>query len=191
MVAVGALLIVVEASLGQTIRERIQQRRAARTNTATTQDSYRLIAPKNDVCVDCGPQSTSEPGYVVMLGDTRVVATPVSAPVVLSSDIQPSVLASKDRFRRSLLKAIASARKKGEINGRQAIRLRVASFSPAFLERAEELAVVQMVFSGESDDAIPRTDDGKVDKTSIDWDAFASFLERLLPLILQLISAFG
>jgi hypothetical protein len=95
---------------------------------------------------------------------------------------------SANPFRRALLKAADAAAKKGELKRADVIRLRVATLSPAFLERAQELAVIQMSFSGEE---VPVDENGKVDVSKIDFEKLLDFLERLLPLILKLISLFA
>lgn len=94
-------------------------------------------------------------------------------------------------FRREFLQATRSAARKGDITRAEAIKLRVASFSPAFLEEAKRLCVVQIAFSGEDSPHVPVKDDGAIDVDGIDWEGLAAFLERILPLILQLLAAFG
>lgn len=103
----------------------------------------------------------------------------------------PKIEVARQTFRRTLVAAAQKAAQKGEISRRDALKIRVASFSPAFLERVEDLCVVQMAMSGEDEDAIPRDADGAIDRASINWEGLAAFLERILPLILQLIAAFG
>jgi len=93
---------------------------------------------------------------------------------------------SRNPFRQALLKAADSAAKKGEIRRLDVVRLRVATLNPAFLERAEMLAKIQMAASGED---VPVGEDGKIEIR--DWSEFATFLERLLELILKLIDAFA
>lgn len=97
----------------------------------------------------------------------------------------------KDSFRTELVEAIKEARKEGKINIREAIRLRLATLSPAFVERAKQLAVTQMVFSGEAPDAIPYDENGKVEVNRINWEGLGEFLKVLLPLLLELLIAFG
>ena len=95
---------------------------------------------------------------------------------------------SNNKFRAALLKAAQEAAKKGELRRVDVIRLRVATLSPAFVEQAQELAVIQMAFSGEE---VPTDADGKIEVSRIDWEGLASFLERLIPLILKLIDIFA
>ena len=92
---------------------------------------------------------------------------------------------SSNKFRSALLKAAQEAAKKGELKRIDVVRLRVATLSPAFLERAEMLAKVQMSASG---DDIPVDDDGRIEIR--DWEAFLEFLVKLLPLLLKLLDAF-
>jgi len=109
----------------------------------------------------------------------------------VSNKVEPEKVKGRDSFRRELISAAKKAAAKGDISRRDLIKLRIASFSPAFVERAEELCVVQMAMSGEDSDALPMDEDGNIVKTAIDWEAFAAFLERILPLILQILAAFG
>ena len=88
-------------------------------------------------------------------------------------------------FRRELLKAITAGVASKEITHAQALRLRVACFSPAFLANAEKVALVQMAFSGED---VPTDDEGKVEVR--DWQAFLDFLVKLLPILLDLLDRF-
>ena len=91
---------------------------------------------------------------------------------------------SRNPFRQALLKAADAAAKKGELRRLDVVRLRVATLSPAFLEQAETLAKIQMAASGEE---VPIGEDGKIEIRN--WEEFASFLERLVKIILLLIDA--
>ena len=93
---------------------------------------------------------------------------------------------SNNKFRSALLKAAQEAAKKGELKRIDVVRLRVATLSPAFLERAEMLAKVQMSASGED---IPVDEDGRIEIR--DWEAFLQFLVKLLPLLLKLLDLFA
>lgn len=118
-----------------------------------------------------------------------VVAQPAPEPTP-APQVKTREEVRKD-FRKALLSASREAVRKGTISRVEALRIRIASFSPAFLERAQEMCVVQMVFSGENQDEIPFNEDGTVDLTAIDWDGLATFLERILPLILELLLSLG
>jgi hypothetical protein len=109
---------------------------------------------------------------------------------VLAQVDEPAPVAD-DPFRKTLAKAIADARKKGTINLRDAVKLRVAMMSPAFIERAKELAVTQVAFSGIESEDVPIDADGAIEVDGINWEGLAVFLEKLVPLILALLKAFG
>ena len=94
-------------------------------------------------------------------------------------------------FRAELLRALPEARRSGKITATQAVRIRVAMISPAFAKHAEDLAVTQMVASGEDSDAIPRNADGSVNVAGINWEGLSKFLEAFIPLLLMLLKAFG
>ena len=126
-----------------------------------------------------------------MFGPTGTVATEPQKGFSYEAPVETKLEVARKSFRRQLIEASQKAVAKGEISRRDALKIRVASFSPAFLERAEELCVVQMAMSGENEDAIPRDETGTIDRASINWEGLAAFLERILPLILQLIAAFG
>ena len=113
----------------------------------------------------------------------------LSGPVTRQIDQIP--IEQADGFRRSLIKAIRQRVQSGELSRRDAIRIRVAMVSPAFREHCENLALTQIVFSGTTTDLVQYDEDGKIERASIDWDNLIGFLERLLPLILELISIFG
>lgn len=92
---------------------------------------------------------------------------------------------SVNPFRRELLKAITAGVAKKEITRAQAMTLRGACFSPAFLKQAEGIAKVQMAMSGED---VEENADGKIEVR--DWSAFLDFLVKLLPILLDLIDKF-
>lgn len=127
-----------------------------------------------------------------------LLALPVSIPaddlparptVSIETQDGQRVEASVDRFHRALIQAAVKQVKDGKMKRSDLIRLRVAMLSPAFREQAEDLAIIQMSASGS--DAVPIGEDGLVERASIDWDSLFAFLEKLIPLILQLINAFG
>lgn len=97
-------------------------------------------------------------------------------------------VAAETPFAKTVAKAARKMRREGKITRLQQIRLRVAMLSPAFRQHAEELAVVQMAFSGGD---VPMDTDGKVDVASINWEGLADFIERLIPLIMKLMEIFS
>jgi len=108
----------------------------------------------------------------------RLMTEVLSEPVAIRSD-----------FREAINKASRNLVQSGKITRRESLRLRIAMLSPAFRQHAEELAVIQMYYSG--DDGVPMTADGMVDVASIDWEGLIAFLERLIPIIVQLLEIFG
>lgn len=96
---------------------------------------------------------------------------------------------AQDSFHRGVIQAAIKAQREGKIKRVDVVRLRVAMLSPAFRQQAQELAVVQMSASGS--EAAPIGENGQIDRASIDWEKLLAFLEKLLPLILQLIDAFS
>lgn len=201
---VGLLLVAATIDIAhgdglfQRIRENMQQRQDNRqlmrtggsySKTTVVDRSYSLPAfMQSEVCVDgnCLSPAAASPSDV---GFSLASFSP--EPQSFNADIPVTVLESKQRFRRSLLRAAAEARKQGKITARESIRIRVASFSPAFLQHAEDLAVIQMAFSGENDSDIPRDAEGKIQRQSINWEGLTQFLQALLPLILAIIEALG
>ena len=104
-----------------------------------------------------------------------------NAPIVPKQD-EIKVVEVKDgnSFHKSVIRGAIKAQRDGKITRKQLRRIRVAMLSPAFREQVKELATVQMLSSGESD-KIPRIGE------NIDWDALGDFLERIWPLVLQLL----
>ena len=91
---------------------------------------------------------------------------------------EQSILKRSD-FRQTFLKALKQAREKGEINAFQHGRLVVASLRP------RELANIQ---AWVHENAIQ---EGLATTQAPDWNAIIEFIERLIPLIIQLIDLFG
>lgn len=120
------------------------------------------------------------------------IVQPVQQPVEQATPKEVAKSVTNSGFRIAVFKAIRTARKNGIINRREASRLRVAMFSPAALNKAEDLAVFQLAFyDGEDAPDLKLDTSGKIDRTAIDWNGFAGFLERLLPLILAMLDAFA
>ena len=100
---------------------------------------------------------------------------------------------ARDGFRVAVRKAARNARKAKKITPRQYILLNVAMISPNFRKAAEDLAIIQMTFSGFDleEQGIPVDAEGRIIRTEINWDAIIAFLEELIPLIIQLIEIFN
>ena len=113
-------------------------------------------------------------------------------PAIVTPKVATSVYKelSENKFRQQLIQAAMSAQKKGDISRLDLIRIRVASFSPALVKKAEDLAIVQMAASGE-DGPFSVDENGEIVRETVDWNNLVTFLERLLPLILMLIKTFG
>lgn len=167
---------------GQQCRQCNQQFRQ-RTVTRTNQ-----FVPKFD--------STYFPTVISGPVVTQNASPFVDSPKVVKTSSQVSdrvfeVTASDNtKFRRAMAKALNASRKSDRISRTDAIKVRVAMFSPAFRDHVKKMCVVQMAFS-ENSEVLPRTDSGEIDVASIDWEGFASFLERIVPLIMELLTAFG
>ena len=110
---------------------------------------------------------------------------------VNSRDQEPT--AARNDFRSALSTAIRRARSAGTVTRAEALRLRVAALSPAFQKHAEDLAVIQIAFSGSSaigSEIVPVVD-GKIDRANIQWSEIIEFLQQLVPILLELIKLFG
>jgi len=106
-------------------------------------------------------------------------------------------VAAGDRFHRAIVRAAKRAKRNGvkksdgtAVTGRDVVRVRIAMMTPAGRAAAKELCLTQMAFSGDVPDNLT-DDDGKIVETAIDWDGFATFLERIIPLIIELLIKFG
>ena len=121
----------------------------------------------------------------------RVEQSAALAPTIDFSE-RLTVSESRDSFRRSIIKAIQAARKAGAVTPKEALTLRVAMLSPSFRSHAKTLCVVQMASSTKGD-LLPRNSDGSIDVEEMDrdWEGFGDFLERFIPLLLQLLQALG
>jgi hypothetical protein len=109
---------------------------------------------------------------------------------VQSSDGLVPIEKSRSEISTELIKAATSLQRKGEITRLQLVRIRVAMLSPAFRAKVEDLAVVQMSASGE-DGPFTVDENGEIVRETINWEGLAAFLEKLVPLVLALIKAFG
>ena len=121
--------------------------------------------------------------------DTHRTTPAIEAPT--QDSVQDTVYteAATGTFHAELLSAVTNARKAGSITRGQALRIRIRLLAPAFRQHCKELAMTQMFYSG--DDGVPMNADGTINETAIDWEGLAAFLEKMIPLILQLIEIFG
>lgn len=103
---------------------------------------------------------------------------------------QPVEVTDKPTIRSAVLKAATVSQKKGDIKRSDLVRLRVAMFSPAFQKKVEDLAVIQISASGE-DGPFETSETGEIIRETINWDGLLAFLEKLIPIILSLLSTFG
>lgn len=130
--------------------------------------------------------------YISIILFALILVAPISSS--FSQETVPAEtreVVSEPKFKTQLLSAIQEARKNGDISRVQALRLRIACMSPAFVQQAQEVAVVQMVFSGQSPELIPYHTDGRVNMEGIDWDGLTAFLQAILPILLELLRSFG
>lgn len=111
-------------------------------------------------------------------------------PEVEAAEAQSSLVdvAAETPFAKAVAKAARKMRREGKITRLQQIRLRVAMLSPAFRQHAQELAIIQMAYSGAD---VPMTEDGKIDIASINFEGLLDFIERLIPLIMRLMEIFS
>jgi len=98
---------------------------------------------------------------------------------------------TENDMRTDLATRIITARKAGKITVVEAAKLRTATLSPAFVERAHDLAVTQIAFSGEVNENVPVNAEGAVQVEGINWEGLTKFMEALVPLLIMLLKAFG
>lgn len=93
-------------------------------------------------------------------------------------------------LRKALLKAVRQARVDGLVTFRQAARIRAASFSPAFMEQASTVALIEAASDEHIAPTLPYGDGGQVLAANIDWAALGDFLiNAVLPLLLAILDA--
>lgn len=136
---------------------------------------------------------TVNPASLPVYSQTAVAAQPVrqvayqpDPSITQVSEITAEEVRSD--FHKAALEAAKVKLRKGEITRMQMITFRGAMLMPAFRETAEKMATVQIVMSGEVSSAVEFDDLGNVSR--IDWGALAEFLERILPLLIQLLPIF-
>ena len=105
----------------------------------------------------------------------------------VSSEVSTS---RKSEFSSAVIQAAVSAQKKGQIKRLELLQIRLAMLSPSVRARAEDLVVMDLAASG-IEGVYTLGADGKIDRASIDWDQLLSFIEKLIPIILDLIKLFA
>ena len=138
------------------------------------------------------PQPTAAPAIVVNKAPESIVdrSQPKQMSTALAEELSEAEIESGTKFSRALVKAAIKAQREGQLKRTEVLKLRVAMLSPAFRAQAEELCLVQIAASGE-ETPFEYADDGTIIRTAIDWEGFAAFLEKVVPLILTLLKAFG
>ena len=99
----------------------------------------------------------------------------------------------RSEFRTAVNKAASALVQEGELTRLQALRLRIAMRSPAFRKHAEDLAIIQMYYSGDPQtaDYLPMDETGVVVRGSINWEGLMAFLKAFLPMLLELLQILG
>lgn len=151
--------------------------------------AFFLLVPVASSQAQFGLKTTPDNAKTVLATVTNSPA-PAKASVQKSSDGLVPIEKSRSEISVELIKAATTLQKKGEITRLQLVRLRVAMLSPSFRQKVEDLAVIQMSASGE-DGPFSVDENGEIVRETIDWAGLAAFLEKLVPLVLMLIKAFG
>jgi hypothetical protein len=152
--------------------------------------AFFLLVPLQSSQAQFGLKTTPEPPAKTVLATVTNPPAPAKASVQKSSDGLVPIEKSRSEISVELIKAATTLQKKGEITRLQLVRLRVAMLSPSFRQKVEDLAVIQMSASGE-DGPFSVDENGEIVRETIDWAGLAAFLEKLVPLVLALIKAFG
>ena len=150
--------------------------------------AFFLLVPSQSSQAQFGLKTTPEVSAKTVLATVVNPPAPAKASVQKSSDLP--IEKSRSEISVELIKAATTAQRKGEITRLQLVRLRVAMLSPSFRQKVEDLAVIQMSASGE-DGPFSVDENGEIVRETIDWAGLAAFLEKLVPLVLMLIKAFG
>ena len=124
-----------------------------------------------------------------MAGDWSDVPAAIHAVTSLITETQDPAPVARTDFHAGIVSAAVRARQDGTITARESLRIRIAMLSPAFRQAAEDLAVIQIAFSGSDD--VPVDANGQINRTAIDWSNLPAFLEALIPLLIQLLQLFG
>lgn len=124
--------------------------------------------------------SRDSDGYVITsIGSviSPAIAAPATQPIV--QGITPLAIGDRIAFRRSLLEAARNARKSGDITAAQFFILSAASRNPNVLDKMQQ-AVHEAAI-----------EEGLATAQAIDWSSLISFIEKLIPIIIQLIDLFS
>lgn len=171
------------ATAGMTRQQKLDLHDALHEGTAT-----QSVVPKYRPAASGGGSSGTIRGYGSSGSSFGVGTVFADGAVVVSvgpvADPVPSMAAEvsaarKSDFRKAFLKAAKEARDKGDITPLQHGRLVVTAMRP------RELANIQ---AWVHENAIQ---EGMATTQSPDWDALLEFLEKLIPLIIQLIDLFS
>jgi hypothetical protein len=118
------------------------------------------------------------------------VAPALAVDPMLTMDSSEVAASKKSEFSNAVIQAAVSAQKKGQIKRLELLQIRLAMLSPSVRARAEDLVVMDLAASG-IEGVYTLGADGKIDRSSIDWDQLLAFIEKLIPIILDLIKLFA
>ena len=117
---------------------------------------------------------------------------PLQDPQNIPPAVTPSEVAVQTQpvtFEVAITRAIERQVASGDLTRESAIRLRVAMRSSSFRHHAENLAMVQIAFSGSAN--APFDENGKLDRSRVKWGELSMYADRLLPMYVQLLDMFG
>jgi len=129
------------------------------------------------VCTSCYAPSPAHRGYaqdVTVVGQSPVVTLAASSEV---SHAKTTL--------RMVRKAIADS----DLSLGQKILARIALRRKSVQDRVTDFVTSQAIDDGVI--VMPAMVDGQMVEAAIDWDALLEFIEKLIPLIMQLIALFG
>lgn len=107
------------------------------------------------------------------------VSPEIAKSAVTAQGIQQLAVGDRVKFRRVLLTAAQRSRDAGDITQAQYLLLSFASRSPKVLEQIQGAVHEQAIA------------EGLATAQAIDWDALLAFIEKLIPIIIQLIDLFS
>lgn len=114
---------------------------------------------------------------IVSIGST--ISPQLQPQPQMAGGVQQLAIGDRIAFRHSLLEAARNARKSGEITSIQFFMLSAASRNPNVLDKMQQ-AVHEAAI-----------EEGLATTQAIDWAGLISFIEKLIPIIIQLIDLFG